>query len=50
MAGVIFKAGEVFEISRVCELVEIDDEAVGMLGKHHPHKIAADEPGAARDQ
>jgi len=49
MAGVIFKAGQILEISGVGELVEIDNEALGMFGECHPDEVAADETSAARD-
>jgi hypothetical protein len=47
MILVIFKAGEIFEISRVSELVEINDKTIRLFAKYHPHEIAAYEAGSA---
>jgi hypothetical protein len=43
----IFKAGQILEITRVCKLVEISNKTIGLFRKHHPDEIAADEPGPA---
>jgi hypothetical protein len=46
---VAFERGQVFEIARIRELVEIDD---GLAGFPQPveHEVGADETGAAGDE
>ena len=38
------------EVSRIGQLVEIDDAAIGILVHEQPHHMAADEPGSAGNQ
>ncbi|MCY1551782.1 hypothetical protein D9M68_881370 [compost metagenome] len=49
MARVALQAGQVLQVARVSELVEVDD-GLGGLGQPVEHEIAADEAGAASDQ
>jgi hypothetical protein len=44
---VILKAGEIFKIARVSELIKIGDETIRLFGKNHPHEITADKAGSA---
>lgn len=43
------QAGQVFEVARVGELVEVDDGLIG-LGAPVEHEIGANEAGAAGDE
>ena len=47
---VLHKFGEVAEIAGVGQSIEIDDQAIRVLGKHHPYKITADKSRPARNQ
>ena len=47
---VILDLGQILEIARVGQLVEVHDADAGMLRQHHPDEVAPDEAGAARDQ
>ena len=49
MACIALQAGQVFQVARVGEFVEIDD-GFGRLGKPVEHEVAADEAGAASDE
>ena len=46
MADIAVERGQVLEVARVGQLVEIDDRFAG-LGEPVQHEIGADEPGAA---
>ena len=41
---------QIIEVSRIGQLVEIDDAAIGILVHEQPHHMAADEPGSAGNQ
>jgi hypothetical protein len=47
---IALESREVLKIPRVRKLIEINDAIVGMLGKHIPNEVAADEAGGTRGE
>jgi hypothetical protein len=50
IAGISFHAAQIVQVSRVGQLVQINDLCAALAGEHPPNEGAADEPGPAADE